>query len=134
MAFRKLMKGQSPPPPSSRIVAVVDGDPAVRSALQFSLGVEGYEVCTFGDAAELLGDPAMAHFACIIIDQNPPTSNGLELFQRLRDDAVLTPVILITGQPSGLLIQRARKAGVPVVEKPLLDNALADQIESLLKC
>jgi FixJ family two-component response regulator len=116
------------------MVAVVDDDPAVRGSLQFSLEVEGYEVRTFGDATELLGDPGMAHFECIIIDQNPPTSNGFELFLRLRDRAVLTPVILVTSRPGGLLMQRARKAGVPILEKPLLDNALADKIQSLLKC
>ena len=128
------MKGQSRPPPSRRIVAVVDDDPALRSSLQFFLEVDGYEVRTFGDATELLGDPGMAHFACIIIDQDPPASNGIELFQRLRDEAVLAPVILLTSRPSELLLQRARKAGVPIVEKPLLDNALADRIQSLLKC
>ena len=53
---------------------------------------------------------------------------------RLRDRSVFAPVILTTSQPSGFLARRARRAGISIVEKPLLDNALADKIQSLLQC
>jgi DNA-binding response OmpR family regulator len=127
------MKGPARPQPSKQALAVVDDDPAVRASLQFALELEGYEVCLFGDAGALLDDPRMADFDCIIIDQNLPSLDGLELVMRLRDRAVFVPVILTTSQPSELLAGRARNAGIPVVEKPLLDNALTDRIQSLLR-
>ena len=128
------MKGPAPPHPSKKALAVVDDDPAVRASLQFALELEGYEVRLFGEARELLNDPGTAGFDCIIIDQNLPGLDGLELVMRLRDRAVFVPVILTTSQPSELLAGRARSAGIPIVEKPLLDNALTDRIQSLLQC
>lgn len=114
------------------MVAVVDDDPAVRSSLQFSLEIEGYEVRIFSDGAELLIDPKIARFACLIVDQNLPALNGLELARLLRARSVLSPVILITSQPSESLRQRALAAGIPIVEKPLLGNALVDTIQSVV--
>ena len=90
---------------------MVDDDPAVRGSLQFSLELEGYEVRVFSDARELLNDPAIAHFDCIIIDRNLPTFDGLELAVQLRDRSVFVPVILTTSQPSEFLARRARSAG-----------------------
>ena len=114
------------------MVAIVDDDPAVRSSLQFALEIEGYEVRIFGDGAELLVDPRIAGFACLIVDQNLPALNGLELARRLRARSVLNPVILITSQPSESLRRRALAAGIPIVEKPLLGNTLVEMIQSLL--
>jgi two-component system response regulator FixJ len=134
IAFGKHMKGSAHTQPSRRMLAVVDDDPAVRGSLQFSLELEGYEVRVFSDARELLNDPAIAHFDCIIIDRNLPTFDGLELAVQLRDRSVFVPVILTTSQPSEFLARRARSAGISIVEKPLLDNALVERIQALLQC
>jgi two-component system, LuxR family, response regulator FixJ len=127
------MTGPARLQPSKRMLAVVADDPAVRGSLQFSLEIEGYEVRVFDDAGGLLNDPCAAGFDSIIIDQNLPTFDGLELVMRLRDRSVFAPVILTTSQPSGFLARRARGAGISIIEKPLLDNALADKIQSLLQ-
>jgi hypothetical protein len=42
------------------------------------------------------------------------------------------PAILITSHPSPSLRDRAQKAGVPIVEKPLLGNALLDKIRDVV--
>jgi two-component system response regulator FixJ len=128
----KAMEGQLRPVPPRQMVAVVDDDPAVRGSLQFSLEIEGYEVRVFGDGSELLIDPKVARFACLIVDQNLPALSGLEVAEQLRARSVLNPVILITSQPSESLRQRARAAGIPIVEKPLLGNALVDAIHAVL--
>jgi two-component system response regulator FixJ len=118
------------------MVAIVDDDSAVRSSLQFSLEIEGYEVRIFGDGAELLAelliDPRIAQFACLIVDQNLPALSGLELAKQLRARSIVSPVILITSQPSESLRRRALAAGIPIVEKPLLGNTLVDTIQQVL--
>ena len=116
---------------SGKIVAIVDDDPAVRNSLKFALEIEGYEVRIFGDAIELLSDLAIVHFGCMIIDQKLPTIDGLELVTRLRARSIVTPVILITSHPSASVRLRASQAGIPIVEKPLLGNALVSRIQSL---
>lgn len=118
------------------MVAIVDDDSAVRSSLQFSLEIEGYEVRIFGDGAELLAEllinPRIEQFACLIVDQNLPALSGLELAKQLRARSIVSPVILITSQPSESLRRRALAAGIPIVEKPLLGNTLVDTIQQVL--
>jgi FixJ family two-component response regulator len=114
--------------PPKRIVAIVDDDLAVRNSLKFSLEVEGFKVRAYSGAADLLRDPAISDCGCIIIDQNMPTMSGLDAVASLRDRAISVPAILITTQPSEALLQRAASVGVPIVEKPLLGNALVDRI------
>jgi FixJ family two-component response regulator len=118
---------------SRGVVAIVDDDPAVRSSLKFSLEIEGYKVCVFADAAELLSDPAIVSYGCMVIDQKLPTIDGLGLVARLRARSIATPVILITSHPSASVRLRAGEAGIPIVEKPLLGNTLACRIQSLFE-
>jgi two-component system response regulator FixJ len=117
-----------PSTPSQRIVAIVDDDLAVRNSLKFSLEAEGFNVRTYSGAPDLLCDPGIADCGCIIIDQNMPVMSGLDAVASLRGRSVSIPVILITTQPSEALMRRAASAGVLIVEKPLLGNALVDRI------
>jgi two-component system, LuxR family, response regulator FixJ len=124
----------------AHVVAVVDDDPAVRHALKFSLEIEGFSVRAYGSAQELLedvllddarlDDGMLADCACLVVDQNMPVINGLELIARLRGRAIAVPAILITTRPSATLRARAADAGVPIVEKPLLGNTLVDEIRA----
>jgi two-component system, LuxR family, response regulator FixJ len=58
--------------------------------------------------------------------------NGLDLITLLRARRFAAPAILITSHPSPSLRARAHKAGVPIVEKPLLGNALLDKIRDVV--
>ncbi len=118
---------------SSRpLVIVVDDDRAVRNSLRFSLEMEGFAVHTYADGVELLNGTDLAESSCLVIDHRLPGMTGLEAIAKLRERRVLVPAILITTQPSALTAERARKAEVPIVEKPLLENALFEQIRAAL--
>lgn len=110
------------------VVAIVDDDLAVCSSLKFSLELEGFTVFTYGSGAELLDVGDLGGFNCFVIDQRMPAMSGMELIAKLREHKVLTPAILIISQPNAALSARATMAGVPIVEKPLLGNALVDRI------
>jgi two-component system, LuxR family, response regulator FixJ len=112
-------------------VVVVDDDRAVRNSLKFSLEIEGFSVRIFAAGGELLGSSLPHRYACLVIDQTLPGMNGLELVARLRERRILAPVILTTTHPSATLIERARRAGVAIVEKPLLGNVLVDKIREI---
>jgi FixJ family two-component response regulator len=58
--------------------------------------------------------------------------SGLDLIAALRERNISTPAILITSHPSLSLRERANKAHIPIVEKPLLGNALLDKIRDVL--
>jgi two-component system, LuxR family, response regulator FixJ len=110
------------------VIAVVDDDPAVCSSLKFALELEGFAVCIYHSGAELLLADDLGDFNCFVVDQRMPGMTGMELVEVLRGRRVLTPVILLISHPNAALSARAKKAAIPIVEKPLLGNALVDCI------
>src|SRR5262249_5944248 len=117
MTQRELARGRP-------VIIVVDDDGAVRNSLKFSLEIEGFSVLTYADSRELFEDEALAESSCLVIDHNLPGMTGLEAIAELRERRVLVPAILITTHPSAATTERARKAEIPIVEKPLLENGL----------
>ena len=110
-------------------VLVVDDDRAVRESLKFALELEGLRVATCEGAAELLRHPDLACCNCLVLDQKMPVMDGLTLMGELAARGVAIPTILITSSVNEGLRSRASKAGVfAVLEKPLLDNILAQNV------
>jgi FixJ family two-component response regulator len=114
------------------VVVVVDDDAAVRGSLKFALEIEGFAVRTYRKGADLLDDLRLADCACFIIDQKLPGMNGLEVVAELRKEHIAAPVILITSHPNDAVQRGAAQAGVPIVEKPLLGNALIDRVRDAI--
>jgi FixJ family two-component response regulator len=114
------------------VVGVVDDDPAVRNSLKFSLEIDGFVVRTYGNAEALLNEADLPQFSCLVVDQNMPGARGLDMVAKLRQRQLAVPVILITTHPAKILIARADEAGVPIVEKPLLGNALLEKIRYMV--
>jgi two-component system, LuxR family, response regulator FixJ len=110
------------------IVAVVDDDPAVCGSLKFSLELEGFAVRVYRNAAEVLQAGDLDACDCFVIDQRMPQMTGLELIDALRLRHIAKPAILIISHPNDAVTVRAVKASVPIVEKPLLSNALLERI------
>jgi FixJ family two-component response regulator len=110
------------------VVAIVEDDLAVRSSLKFALEIEGFDVRAFSQPLELLDDPGLPACECFVLDYSLPKMTGFDLLMILRDRGVKTPAVLITSYPSVRLQDRAKRAGVPILEKPLLENGLIDEI------
>lgn len=129
----QLMDTQDKSTSPTATVIVVDDDAAVRNSLKFSLEIEGFSVRAYSDGAELLRAGELTPCACFVIDQKLPGMTGLDVIAKLRDRKVRAPAILITTQPDAALARRAGKAGVPIVEKPLLGNALIESIRAIVE-
>jgi two-component system, LuxR family, response regulator FixJ len=113
------------------IVLVLDDDEAVRDSLKFSLELEGLVVRVCADGLELLTHPDLDRARCLVLDCRMPTMDGFEVLARLADRRPELPVILITSHVSTSLRVRAAGAKVlQVLEKPLTDSALIENIRS----
>jgi two-component system response regulator FixJ len=123
-----LMKPESALASEPPVVAIVDDDPAVCNSLKFSLELEGFAVRAYCSGAELLHASGLDDCHCFVIDQRMPAMSGLELIARLRDRQLVAPAILLTSNPDAVLHARAATTNVPIVEKPLLGNALLERI------
>jgi two-component system response regulator FixJ len=118
--------------PRRPTVVVIDDDPAVRSSLKFALEVEGFAVRVYPTGSDLLNEDDMPQSGCLVTDYNLPGMNGLDLLARLRERKVSLPAILITTDPSAAIRRRAASAGVRLIEKPLLSDALFQGIRAAL--
>jgi two-component system, LuxR family, response regulator FixJ len=119
--------------PERSTIIVVDDDAAVRNSLKFWLELEGFAVRTYADARELLNETALPLFGCLVIDQNLPVLNGLDVLRELRSRQVWLPAIMITSFPSRMLREAAAALGASLVEKPLFNHALSDNIRAALQ-
>jgi two-component system, LuxR family, response regulator FixJ len=115
------------------VIIVIDDDDALRSSLKFSFEIEGFSVRAYRDGAEVLDEVELPRHGCLIVDFNLPGMNGLALVGKLRERGISMPAILITTHPSPALRQRAAAAGISIVEKPLLGNALLDNVYNALR-
>lgn len=118
--------------PARPCVTLVDDDPAVTHAMQFSFDLEGLDVRSFRDAESVLAADDLPQTGCLILDHNLPGMDGLALLERLRAKGVSLPAILITTNPRTALRNRAAAAGVPIIEKPLLTDALLTTVRKAL--
>ena len=111
-------------------VLIIEDDPAVRSSLKFVLEVDGFFARSYQTGAELLNDTDIPEDGCLVVDYKLPDMNGLDLIVELRRRKVDLPAILITTHPNAALRDRAAGAGVPLIEKPLLNDMLFQGIRT----
>jgi FixJ family two-component response regulator len=113
-------------------ILLVDDDPAVRSALAFSLELEGFAVEAFGSGAELLARAPLPETGCFVLDHRLHGIDGLELLASLRGHGVVLPAVIVTSNPTRSLRERIARAGAALVEKPLLGDALTAEVRRAL--
>lgn len=118
-------------PPATQTVVLVDDDPAVRKALRFSLETEGFAVDTYDSGEALAAQSALPENACFVLDYRLPDMDGLALLRTLRSREAAQRALLITTNPTPKLRREAADAGVEIVEKPLLSDALSTSLRRL---
>ncbi len=113
-------------------IFLVEDDAALLDALSFALETEGYATRSFPDQESVLAAPDLDQAACFIIDFLLTPLDGLDLLAELRRRGAVAPAILITTEPDDRCRRRAKRMGTPIVEKPLMTDALSRKIRSLL--
>jgi len=114
--------------PRKPVIVIVDDDFAVRNSLAFALTEEGFLVRAYCSAEMLLNDALLSDANCLVIDQKLPGLSGLDLVGELRRRDISAPVILITTGPTAKVRRAATAAGIAIVEKPLIGDALFHEI------
>lgn len=114
-------------------VVVVDDDAAVRAALKFALEVEGFNVLLYDGPRAILAADKLPERGCLVVDYRMPAIDGIELIVELRRRNVVLPAILISARVTKGLRDLARGSGLTrVLEKPLSDSALVENIRDAL--
>ncbi len=79
-------------------VLVVDDEPAVRTALERALRLEGYDVELAADGLEALQHLAAHSPDAVVLDVLMPNVDGLEVCRRIRAADDQTPVLMLTAR------------------------------------
>ena len=118
----------------TKLVAIVDDDDLMRSALHGLLKSVGLPAQTFASSEEFLKSGQQHQTACLIADIRMPGMSGLELQAKLNADRCRIPTIFITAHGDEKMRMQALRAGaVEFMAKPFDDEALLESVRVALK-
>src|SRR3981189_1763145 len=109
---------------SIKLVAIVDDEDLIRSALQGLLKSSGLPAQTFASSEEFLKSGRQHQTACLIADIRMPGMSGLELQAKLNDDHCSIPTIFITAHGGTKMRMEALRAGAAEFLTKPFDNAV----------
>jgi FixJ family two-component response regulator len=116
------------------LVAIVDDDDSLRSALQGFLRAVGVPALAFASAEEFLESGQHHLTACLIADIRMPGMSGLELQAKLNAEHCRIPTIFITAHGDARMRMQALRAGaVEFLAKPFDDEALLESVRAALE-
>lgn len=123
-------------PASRPAVHLIDDDAAVRKGVSMLLRTAGFTVREHASAVRFLAERDVLDAdrrSCVLTDVRMPEMDGIALVQRLRQDGIAVPVVVMTAHGDVLTAVRAMKAGASdFIEKPFDDQVLLDAITGAL--
>jgi FixJ family two-component response regulator len=119
---------------TTTLVAIVDDDDSIRSAVQDLLEAVNLPAQGFASAEEFLRSGKQHYTACLIADIRMPGMSGLELQAKLNAENCRIPIIFITAHGDAKLRMQALRAGaVEFLAKPFDDEALLGSVRGALQ-
>jgi DNA-binding response OmpR family regulator len=82
---------------SQRTVLVADDDPRLRSLLTWTLEMGQYRVVAAADGISALETAREVQPDLYVLDVGMPGLNGVEVCRRLREEQVISPILMLTG-------------------------------------
>jgi FixJ family two-component response regulator len=118
----------------TKLVAILDDDDSMRTALQGLLKAVGLQAQAFASAEEFLKSGQQHQTACLIADIRMPGMSGLELQAQLNAEHCRIPTIFITAHGDAKMRLQALRAGaVEFLSKPFDDEVLLDSVRAALE-
>src|SRR6204780_4724960 len=116
------------------MVAIVDDDDLMRSALQGLLKSVGLPAQAFASAEDFLKSGQQHEVGCLVADIRMPGMSGLELQAKLTADHCRIPTIFITAHGDAKMRMQAMRAGaVEFMAKPFDDEVLLESVRAALE-
>ena len=121
-------------PGNTKLIAIVDDDDSMRSALQGLLESAELPAQSFASAEEFLQSGQQHLIACLIADIRMPGMSGLELQAKLNAEHCRIPTIFITAHGDTKMRMQALRAGaVEFLAKPFDDEVLLESVRAALE-
>jgi FixJ family two-component response regulator len=118
----------------TRLVAIVDDDDLMRSALEGLLKAVGLPARAFESAEDFLKSGQQYQTACLIADIRMPGMSGLELQATLNAEHCRIPTIFITAHGDARMRMQALRAGaVEFLAKPFDNDVLLESVRAAME-
>src|ERR1043166_1118727 len=111
--------------PAEQTVFIVDDDAGVRDSLSLLLSLRGFRTTMFAGGEDFLATCRPEWCGCALIDIRMGGIDGLQVQQRLQQQGITLPVIIITAHGDAASARSALKTNpVDFLEKPIDDKQL----------
>lgn len=123
---------------STADVYIIDADDSVRHSIQLLMTTLHTEVRCFPCAEDFLHglDPEgldLDRQACLITEVDLPGMSGIDLQQRMKDQGVRLPVIVLASRADvRQAVQALQLGAVDFIEKPFVDQILLARVREAL--
>jgi two-component system response regulator FixJ len=115
-------------------VFIVDDDIEVRDAIKLLMDSVGLDAEVFESAQNYLERFDPRRPGCLVLDIRMKGMSGLDLQDRLTEEPMHPPIIIITGHGDVPMAVRAVKSGaVDFIEKPFNDQLLLDAVHRAIE-
>jgi FixJ family two-component response regulator len=116
------------------LIAIVDDDSSLRTALSRWLRAVGWQAVAFASAEAFMQADSHRAVGCLMLDLELPGMSGLALLEHLEALGSTLPVIVITGREDVLMRLRATQmAVVAYLRKPLDEQTLLQALQRVLE-
>jgi len=117
-----------------RRILVVEDDRETAGQLAHSLAANGYQVDIAGNGAEALSCGRSADYVVMTIDRMLPDIDGLAVMQDLRDEGIVTPILIVSALGEvDHRVRGLRAGGDDYLVKPFAFAELVARIEALAR-
>jgi len=115
-------------------ILIIEDEESILMPLEDNLRLEGYEVSCARDGLEGLSMAAERPFDLIVLDIMLPKMNGFEVCKRLRQDRVMTPILMLTAKSQEIDKVLGLELGADdYVTKPFSSRELLARIKAILR-
>lgn len=115
-------------------ILIVEDDPGIRRALIDNLNLQGHEVTSASQGKEGFRLGMKESYDLILLDIMLPEMNGYEILEKWREDAIETPVLLISAKGEELDKVKGLELGADdYITKPFQLNELLARVKASLR-
>lgn len=120
------------PSPTS-MVYLVGADPTLAEALQGLLKSVGLPTLACSDVEAFLAVYQPDKPACLLLNAEAPGGDAFEIQQRLREQDITAPVIILAGRADvAMAVTALRQGALDFIEKPFNEQILLDDVYQTL--
>jgi two-component system nitrogen regulation response regulator NtrX len=101
-------------------ILVIDDETGIREAIRMTLEYEGYKIDEARSGQEGLDKAGRVPYDAILLDIKMPILDGIEVLENLREQKILTPVVMVSGHGDvHTAVECTKRGAFDFLEKPL---------------